>query len=39
LAFSIDQITELLALRVEPQQKCMDVRIRAKAKIANIEQK
>lgn len=39
LGFSLDEVQELLALRVEPQQNCVDVRSRAKAKIADIEQK
>ncbi len=39
LGFSLGEIEELLALRVEPQQNCVDVRSRAKAKIADIEQK
>jgi MerR family copper efflux transcriptional regulator len=38
LGFSLDEVQELLALRVEPQ-KCVDVRSRAKTKIADIEQK
>lgn len=39
LGFSLGEVQELLALRVEPQQSCVDVRSRAKAKIAGIEQK
>jgi MerR family mercuric resistance operon transcriptional regulator len=39
LGFSLDEVRELLALRVEPQQNCVDVRTRVKAKIVDIEQK
>ncbi len=39
LGFSLGEVQELLALRVEPQQHCVDVRSRAKAKIGDIEQK
>lgn len=39
LGFSLGEVQELLALRVEPQQNCVDVRSRAKTKIADIEQK
>lgn len=39
LGFSLDEIRELLTLRIEPQQNCVDVRTRTKAKIADIEQK
>lgn len=39
LGFSLDEVQELLALRVDPQQNCVDIRSRAKTKIADIEQK
>jgi len=39
LGFSLAEVLELLTLRVDPQQNCIDVRSRAKAKIADIEQK
>jgi MerR family mercuric resistance operon transcriptional regulator len=39
LGFSLDEIGELLALRVQPKQKRADVRTRAEAKIADIESK
>ncbi|MDQ6664862.1 MAG: MerR family DNA-binding protein [Acidobacteriota bacterium] len=39
LGFSLAEVRELLAFRVEPQQNCVDVRLRAKAKIAGIEEK
>jgi MerR family mercuric resistance operon transcriptional regulator len=38
LGFSLEEIRDLLALRVEPEN-CTDVRARAQAKIANIEEK
>jgi MerR family transcriptional regulator, copper efflux regulator len=38
LGFSLEEIRDLLALRVEPGN-CVDVRARAQAKIADIEQK
>ena len=38
LGFSLDEVRDLLALRIEPGN-CADVRARAKAKIADIEEK
>jgi MerR family mercuric resistance operon transcriptional regulator len=38
LGFSLEEVRELLALRVEPGN-CADVRARAQAKIADIEEK
>jgi MerR family mercuric resistance operon transcriptional regulator len=39
LGFSLDEIRELLALRVEPRQNRADIRARMHSKIADIEQK
>ncbi len=39
LGFTLKEIRELLALRIEPETTCEDIRIRAEAKIGNIEQK
>ena len=39
LGFSLSEIKELLALRVTPGKSCADVRVRADAKIADIEQR
>ncbi len=39
LGFSLEEISELLALRMEPEQNCADIRARAQAKIAAIEGK
>ena len=39
LGFSLKEIDELLALRVDPGRTCADVRVRAKAKIADIDEK
>ena len=39
LGFSLDEIGELLSLRVDPNTTCKDVRVRAEAKIADIEEK
>jgi len=39
LGFSLEEVSELLALRMEPEQNRADVRVRAEAKIANIEGK
>lgn len=39
LGFSLKEIRELLALRHDPSTTCAEVRNRAKAKIANIEEK
>lgn len=37
LGFTLKEIKELLALRLEPTSKCADVKVRAQAKIADIE--
>lgn len=39
LGFTLNEIKELLSLRVDPDTSCDDVRTRAEAKIANIEDK
>ena len=39
LGFSLKEIKELLALRVDPRTSCADVRRRAEAKIADVETK
>ena len=39
LGFSLSEIKELLALRVAPGKSCADVRARAQAKIADVEQR
>ncbi|MGI8741601.1 MAG: MerR family transcriptional regulator [Bryobacteraceae bacterium] len=39
LGFSLEEIQELLALRVEPKQNREGIRARAEARIAGIEQK
>ncbi len=39
LGFSLREIKELLALRVDPRRSCGDVRSRAEAKVADIDQK
>lgn len=39
LGFTLNEIKELLSLRVDPDTSCDDVRIRAEAKIADIEDK
>jgi len=39
LGFSLKEVRELLALRLDPRSSCADVRRRAEAKIADIEQK
>ena len=39
LGFSLNEIAELLALRVDPSSTCADVRARAEAKIADIDGK
>jgi MerR family transcriptional regulator, copper efflux regulator len=39
LGFSLKEIKELLSLRVSPEVTCEDVRARAEAKIADIEDK
>ena len=39
LGFSLKEIKELLALRVDPDTTCADVRSKAQAKIADVEEK
>lgn len=39
LGFTLKEIKELLALRVDPKTTCGDVRRRALAKVADVEQK
>src|SRR5947209_14414329 len=39
LGFSLKEVKELLALRVDARTSCADVRTRAEAKIADIDQK
>jgi MerR family copper efflux transcriptional regulator len=39
LGFSLEEIRELLGLRVDPRRSCGDVRRRAEAKLADIEAK
>jgi len=39
LGFSLAEIKELLALRVTPGKSCADVKARAEAKIADVEQR
>ncbi len=39
LGFSLREISELLSLRVDPNTTCADVKKRAEAKIADVEQK
>ncbi len=39
LGFSLKEITELLALRVDPATTCSEVRTTAEAKIADVEEK
>ncbi len=39
LGFSLKEIKELLALRIDPEASCEDIRQRAEAKIADIEEK
>ena len=39
LGFSLKEIVELIALRLDPTKNCGDVRRRAKAKLADIETK
>jgi MerR family mercuric resistance operon transcriptional regulator len=39
LGFTLSEIRELLALKVAPGKSCADVRSRAEAKIANVEQR
>lgn len=39
LGFTLNEIKELLSLRVDPDSSCEDVRARAEVKIADIEEK
>ncbi|MBI3042945.1 MAG: heavy metal-responsive transcriptional regulator [Betaproteobacteria bacterium] len=39
LGFSLSEIRELLALKVAPGKSCADVKARAEAKIADVEQR
>ena len=39
LGFTLRQIKELFALRLDPETSCMEVKQRAESKIADIEQK
>jgi MerR family mercuric resistance operon transcriptional regulator len=39
LGFSLDEVQELLALRIEPRKNRADIRCRAQAKIADIDRK
>ncbi len=39
LGFSLTEIAELLALRVDPDTSCADVRTRAEAKIADVRER
>src|SRR6266446_2812838 len=39
LGFSLKEIRELLRLRVDPRRSCGDVRARAEAKLADIDEK
>jgi MerR family copper efflux transcriptional regulator len=39
LGFSLKEIRELLSLRLDPRRSCGDVRARAEAKLANMEEK
>ena len=39
LGFSLKEILEILSLRVEPGRTCADIKTRAEAKIADIEQR
>ncbi|RJQ47368.1 MAG: MerR family transcriptional regulator [Gammaproteobacteria bacterium] len=39
LGFSLKEIAELLALRIDPHSGCADVKRRAEAKLADIERK
>lgn len=39
LGFTLKEIKELLALRIEPETTCEDIRNRAEAKIGDIEEK
>ena len=39
LGFSLGEISELLCLRVDPDTSCREVKVRAEAKLADIEKK
>src|SRR5207247_9523121 len=39
LGFSLKEVRELLRLRVDPRRSCGDVRARAEAKLADIEER
>ena len=39
LGFSLGEVKDLLSLRVTPGKSCIDVKLRAEAKIADIEQR
>lgn len=39
LGFTLKEIGELLDLRVDPKRNCTDIRVLAKAKMANVEAK
>jgi MerR family copper efflux transcriptional regulator len=39
LGFSLKEIKELLSLRIDPATTCEDIRLRAEAKIADIEER
>jgi len=39
LGFTLKEIKELLALRIEPETTCVDIRHRAETKISDIEEK
>ena len=39
LGFTLKEVRELLRLRVDPRRSCSDVRARAEAKLADIEEK
>jgi len=39
LGFSLQEVRELLSLRVDPRTSCADVRRRTEAKVADIDQK
>lgn len=39
LGFTLEEIKELLSLRAEPREKCNEVRVRAEAKLADVEER
>lgn len=39
LGFTLNEIKELLSLKVDPSSSCADVKVRAETKIADIEEK